>query len=523
MIFNKINLEKKNIFILIIGIFFSSLIYWYLFMGQLQLTGDGIFTYSLSNNPYERLFIGAHLKEFKNIGGWIEGELLKSTYTVTEKDRFNYGAMYYHQLSDVHPILYNTIIHTLCSIFIGSSSPIIALSVNYICLIGIDVILYMIWKKFNINAGLTMLYASLLIWVLSEMMYPRSYMLLIFASLVYFYIHTQLASHTVWKKRYLLYLMVSIFIGEMTHYYFYVYAVGTSLVMLIVLVRKKEFYKLVNYIMAGLMGFWSGIIVYPWVVKHIYLDSKHEIHHTWNIEFLKTGFDFFNVNLFNGRIAVFIIMIILLFAGCFLIKVTTHREMKLPENRISLFLLTFCPVVFHVLVIGTLDGFSWIYLSPIIFPLIILVVWMIERLTAYLCGGGQNLPIIMAALLILMVLNPLALFNRVQQIRASQAAYHTYWDFVEEHKADDCIYIADAESTTINNLYFSLGEYDEFKPIWISEIDHNQLEDSILEGRSTASNFVVIYVPENYALDTSDYVYVTGLLYYNVYLWEVNT
>lgn len=174
----------------------------YLFCARnIRITGDGIFTYTLSNNPYEHLFISSAIEHFPNTNGWMDADILREQYVTTENNRFNYGMTYYHQLSDVHPIFYYYLVHTVCSLFPEQFSGMFALSINIAFMMGIDILLWFIGKKYIKGHSLVLLiYTTLTAWIFSLVMYPRMYVMLSFFCLLYLYLHLQMVEKSMWTK-----------------------------------------------------------------------------------------------------------------------------------------------------------------------------------------------------------------------------------------------------------------------------------------------------------------------------------
>lgn len=511
---------NKVLLSLVLGI--QIFTYLLLIVNCKEVTNDGIFTYSLSNNPYECLFTGAHLKEFKNENGWIRGSDIKSTYVVNEENRFNYDIPYYHQLSDVHPFLYNMFVHTLSSFFIGSASLSIALSINFLFVLFIDFVLYKISLNYNIDFVGMVLFSVLQIWMLNEMIYPRSYVMLMYTTLLYLYLNMRLISKVKWDRRDLIYMFFSILIGELTHYYFYIFATGVSLIMLCIMVKRKENYKVLNYVLVGLFSFFIGLIIYPWTLKHIIFNpqGKHSELYQWNMRSLKEGIAFYSRNIYNNNLWIYIVALV------FLIIVAKKMEKDLEQSGTdtqldkSILCLIIGTIAFYTLIVGTLEGFSTKYMPPIILPMLIINVYFISKYVSSIIQGSELLKSIVAIIIIAIVLNPFTLIKNIKERLEYEKNYEQFHDIAEKYSKNDCIYIANGESTTINNMYFEIGEYCEVKPVWVSDLEREGLNKNILYGRSCKGGPIIVYAPEDYLIQDECLKKLSTHLGYSIYIWE---
>lgn len=84
---------------------------------------DEIWSYGLANSkegPY--IYMTDDQSENRNFGQWVSGDVLRDYVTVREGEGFDYGQVWYNLSMDMHPPLYFSILHTICSIFSGSYS-----------------------------------------------------------------------------------------------------------------------------------------------------------------------------------------------------------------------------------------------------------------------------------------------------------------------------------------------------------------------------------------------------------------
>lgn len=319
---------------------------------------DGIFSYTLANNPYHYVFIDATYSEFPENNGWIDARILKENYVVQTYDRFNYAAVYHHQQYDVHPPLYYAAVHTISSLFPGTYSNMFTLSINLFALFLADIILVRLFKLLYGSGGYAIVPMVLLMAMESMrflLTWARMYMLLFVFCLWYLYLHAKLLKKQ-WQKRDLLLLAVCIFLGTLTHYYFYVYAGMLTVLAIVYLIWRRKGRELLRYLYAGVAGILASWIFYPWVLFHIFLNEqqKHTQLEGWALEKGKAYVAFLGKALLNGRIWGFALLAAAWIIGIFLSQKAEEKE---TEGWKRVFRrMTMGSGLLYSLLIYTLDG-----------------------------------------------------------------------------------------------------------------------------------------------------------------------
>ena len=105
---------------------------------------DEIYSYGLSNSFYQPFISSDYFSqtEYKNVDEWISGQMLRDYVTVQPGETFRYDSVWYNQANDRHPPLYYAVLHTICSFFPNTYSPVFGYIINYICFIVMQVFLY---------------------------------------------------------------------------------------------------------------------------------------------------------------------------------------------------------------------------------------------------------------------------------------------------------------------------------------------------------------------------------------------
>ncbi|MCM1224599.1 MAG: hypothetical protein NC548_60140 [Lachnospiraceae bacterium] len=496
---------------------------------------DGIFSYTLANNPYENTFIDGVYEEFPKSNGWISAHLLREQYVVEEYDRFNYAGMYHHQRYDVHPPLYYFLVHTISSLFAGQYSIFFTLSINLGALLIVDLLLVQLFRELYGEDGygiVPFIFLSLLNVMIFLFTLSRMYMLLFMFCCWYLCIQWKLVrNRSCWKRSYLIQMIVCIFGGTLTHYYFYVYAACLTLIVMVFLMYEKRKYAVLNYIYAGVTGIMLSWIFFPWVLAHIFgnAQGKHKNIEPWSLEKIRGYVTFCNENLFNGRIWIAVIILALLYFGryCFKEKRIGHKERdgrsSLSANRIFKWMV-FGSGILYSLIIYTLDGGASHYSTPFYMSFVVwfsMVLIDLLRNNIYL---KKDIYIIMTAVICAVVICsglPVKQYvvNAVDVVRReinNAPLKIPFYRVAEEHRQYDCIFIERKQNQLLDNLWFEFGEYDEFKKIPLADFERDGIDNETLEGRESRDG-VFVYAPMECFFDERDYYLVAENGIYCIY------
>lgn len=209
---------------------YISTICLYLFLAGMIVVGisekrnlhtDEVLTYLLANNTYdEEITLAPEMGKTYDPAAspWM------NVMTVRQNQRFDYENVWKKQAADVHPPLYYTLVHTVCSLFPGVYSKWFAATVNLVfglftlyvtrklvrALTGQEWIVFLCSVFFCVSSG-----------VLSSMTFLRMYVMTMFWCTLFTWIFVKNRKHTNWK--FYLEITTVATMGALTHYYFVVY------------------------------------------------------------------------------------------------------------------------------------------------------------------------------------------------------------------------------------------------------------------------------------------------------------
>lgn len=517
--------------IVVFALMFFQLFLVFLSQTRVVINVDGIFSYTLANNPYHYTFIDAAYEDFPNNNGWIDAHILRESYVVEVYDRFNYSAVYYHQRYDVHPPFYYFLLHTFSSLFAGTYSNLYAMSVNLVALFFIDLVMIKLFCMFYGKAEYAVIPFSFLI-LMNTMQFlytwARMYMMLFLFCAWYLYIHGRLINEEKWKKSYFIQMICCIFFGTLTHYYFYVYAAFLSLFSIVFFIRKRGRYKVFNYLYSGIAGLALSWIFYPWVWWHMFDNpqGKHTEIIPWSLNKIKQYFVFLNEKLFNGRIWLVGLILILLWL-CVLISGGRKREIVDVDQRSFRRIILGSGMLYSLLIYTLDNGDALMYYSTPFYTAFIVWFSMVlldvaKRLTVF---GKRDVLIIVTAVVCVTVIYSTSAMNTyvtnaefvISRVLNHESLRDGFYKVSENYKKYDCIYIEKSQDNLLHNYYFEFGEYDEFKKISVENFEQYGISTETLNGRTSRGGGILIYAPKECIFDESSYKLVASDGSYNIF------
>lgn len=483
--------------------------------------GDAIFTFTLANTPYEFNYIDNKLDKFPSENGWFSAEILREQYVAMPYDRFNYSGVYWHQRLDNHPLLYYSLVHTFCSLFPDSYSIGYALIINVMALLLIDVILIRIGRLLfrERYAGAVLILTSMMMVVFYGMVsLARMYMLLALICLWFLYISLRIAKE---MQVSMPEILLCVFLGSQTHYYFYVYTAVTGLIILMILLVKKRWKELLKILTAASMGEFLSLILFPWVVWHIVFNQmdKNESLYVWSQQQVRDYICFINQTVFNGRGSIWICFTVMtaLLAAFSGRKGCVHQ---LAAGVKSAWLVIAPGTLIYSILIYTLNGAVDYYAMPVYLPVCILmtsVVITFIRIAGELFRGikrrtdllahkkSELLRGAMSILLMALLTNGVVKLNDCFSYSyMDDRQYCRMHQVAEEYRKADCLYVASAEDNLLQSMWFEFGSYGKFKRL--READYCRIVrntkngwNSILRGHDSEKP-VVLYLPNTLEL-----------------------
>ncbi len=294
-------------------------------IGNLHIDVEDCKTYTLSDTPFLRYM------------------------AADRQDRFNYRNVWQNQAADVHPPLYYTILHTICSLFPGTFSFWYAGAVNIVFGVMTLYVLRRLLRAFCGNdAPVNLLSATYIVsaGVMSSISFFRMYVMAMFFVTLISLCFVEAVGKPLHARFYGAIAAVSV-LGALTHYYFIVYLVLICIVFGIdlLLCRKYKELGLFAVSMAGAGGL--SIAIFPPMLRHIFSGyrGKESIDNLLvpslenYLPRLRAFWDYISTELFGGS-APFILLTaaVIALSGISFLKTRKISARKKPtDSRASLF------------------------------------------------------------------------------------------------------------------------------------------------------------------------------------------
>ena len=445
---------------------------------------DEIHTYALSNSYYQPFV--------KNIK---DGDMIDKVYTRQElinftqingDEGFDFGSVYYNQTMDVHPPLYYWIVNIISSIFRDGFSKWPMLIVNLIIFLGTLILLYKITDRLLKSKKIALI--SVLLYGLSSIgmstvLMIRMYILLTFLTVLLVYL-----SILYIEKGRLVYavpIMITIYAGLMTQYYFVFYAFFMCISVIIYLIVKKKYKQTVVFGISAIIGVALMVVSFPAVINHLFADKLVSGGNA--LENLK------NISQYAERIIQYAdgtarrsLAIIVIGIASFLVLIFKCKKIRGFKDAISIKPLLFIiPIVLTVTIIAII---SPVYTTRYIYNVMPMVVFTVCYIIYVLVSISIKHHLILDTMLVLAIIFSFIGLNYPPEYLCKEQ--REYNKICKAYSENPCVYINDNYNTAITRDLLQLIYFDDFF------VTNNTSSDKLHEYIETHknNNELVVYV-----------------------------
>ena len=448
------------IFALLLAIQVGIIVYW----GS-QKAGfyiDELWSYGLANGLFQPSIYAndALLEE------WVGSDFFNSYLVVDPGESFRYDSVFDNLANDAHPPLFFCVLHTISSLFPGTFSKWYGIIPNIVFFVGGQIALFRLASRLLGNRYLALIPCAA--WgfscgAISYTLFIRMYMLcimfvLICANVLYAILEEKKTGFVIWIS-----LFAAMFLGFMTHYFFFIFAFFVSLFAVMVLLFSKRPKALFQYAGTMLVALLAVRLVFPAAYANLIGNSystdalsgssahglKRKI-----FEFAQGTWD----DLFFGRQEIAFAVIGLVLLCCIVVAIgalSTRNKNRFGGNVASggafVLVQALASVCFLAIAVYCAPWVSTRY-TCIVYPLLILCsVWVLLsaiRLIVRMCAresrqGNNTLACAWSIALIVALLLPSVLIG-YQQIRYLYLDADTNLEAVEESSANEAIMIMES-------------------------------------------------------------------------------
>lgn len=373
---------------------------------------------------------------------WRSSEEATEYMTLDKDELFNYFIVYYNTGEDVHPPLFYFLVHFVSSFWLGSFSKYIIFIVNLVFLLltcfMIKKILEILKKEYLIFP--TTIFYAMSIGAISTVMFQRMYMMLTFFGLWFLYVNLKIYFNEfeLTKKLKFELCLVTI-LGFLTQYYFCVYAAFVALVMLILLIKRKEKEKVKTYIFQFIKSAIIGIIVFIPCIYHIFFSYR-------GVTFQRDKQNFFEMvplfieNILKLQFGNEIIGLVAMIA-IIIISIISFKKIKNKELPI----LFIVPVLLYLLLISKLAPFKSVRYIMNLLPLISIIIMLIlDKIFK-----NKKIGFIVLTIFALTISVYTNLVNTPKYLYVS---YADYMEVAEKNKDNKLVFVCDTVYNHLRNI-----------------------------------------------------------------------
>lgn len=392
--------DKKNsniLFIIFVSILvFGISIIFCSFKNNFQI--DELYSYGLANNQFQLL-----VDDYKSYTG---KELINEYLSVHEGKQFDFANLFYNQSLDTHPPLWYLILHTVCSIFVGTFNKYYGLLINCFFMI------FVFWKMFHLVYTITKdKLASYFIPVLSlflhgfinSIVFTRMYIMLEAISLTFICLIVDKIINiennnadkkvvlndktgilnVIYNERFYIWFILITIIGVLTQYHYILIAGTISIIFGIFLLIKKEYKVLIKSVISGSLGLVISYLVFPAMINHIFLSNSHSLTRETQKLAFSESFIYYLSSIRKAFFGNEITFMILLFIVISLVVIyifnknknnPTNKNIGLSIETKILLILTIVVFVYFVAIVSTVSLTVHRYLFNI-YPILAIVIF----------------------------------------------------------------------------------------------------------------------------------------------------
>ena len=328
------------------------------------------FVFNMDNYSEEMSEIDRNAKPI-----WRTKEEVKQYVSLSQDNYLNLKSIYYNQVKDTHPPFYYTLVHFSTILFGGEFTKYSAFLVNIVAFIASCFVIKKILdtlEKENLTIP-TLIFFGLSMGTITMVLYQRMYMVLTFFILLYFYYSIQLYKNKFeLTPKFSVKLGITTVLGFLTQYYFAIYAFFILIIMIIRMIKDKEYKNMAKYIGLHIIYAIIGVLIFVPCVHHL-LSSERGISNFGNTDYINHLLKYikylayaFTIDADIGLMV--ILMLIIVGAVIYLIK---------KNKDVFVILLTLIPSIIYFLLTVKLTSYQeFRYIMPVI-PFVVLTIMII--------------------------------------------------------------------------------------------------------------------------------------------------
>lgn len=258
---------------------------------------DELWSYGLANSYYHpHVYSDDALEE-----RWVSGEYFREYLEVLPEQRFRYGSVIYNQTQDYHPPMFYMVLHTISSLFPNTFSKWYGIIPNIFYFVISMYFLFQLSKQIFKNEWLALipvLAYGFSAGAISNVVYIRMYVLLTVWVLMLLNLHVKWILQNEMHIRDFIALVITAYLGYMSHYYFFVIAFFTAVFYFFYLIWEKKRTEAIKYCVAMLVSLVIVAITFPIAYVKLFFGQRgnEAVHNLFNLnDILQNGKQYWNI------------------------------------------------------------------------------------------------------------------------------------------------------------------------------------------------------------------------------------
>jgi len=464
-----------------------------------------------------------------DFGEWFPADYYNDYLTTTGSTRFEYGSVVSNQINDVHPPVYYILFHTVSSLFPNVFTKWIGISINIVIHLLTCLVLYKLTKYMTDNKWVSLI--AVLFWgasigAISSVVFIRMYSLVTLFQVILVYFAIRFIDSKKYKK-YSVLTIVTIILGGLTHYYFFLFACFVTITLFIILLFKKEFIKALIYPVSALFSVILSFIIFPAMYDHVLNTNRgtevlENSASGFNLDSLSTFQNYIYEQLFGSLNFVLIGVIFVLLIASIMKGINNKKNIIKTErnNAIVNFVIVSLPTLIYVLVVQHVSNYKVARYIFSIYPFVVLTfllfVWYCLSII-----NRKNYKINIGILLLTSILFIGAGFvnNEPENLRKESENIQNTVKNIDDQKA----FLLTDQSWRISSQVNELRHFENVYPMQISNVKEVPKDQTI----NSAEKIVVFlndefntqkeidYLKEFY--DFNDHIHLYSYENFNVY------
>lgn len=410
-------LKKKSLIVLIIfiALVMGNAVFWA--YQKEGFYGDEIYSYAFVCSTDE-CSVNAGSDEEPYLNNWHDSDYFLDYFTITDAEAFDVIGVVKVIWGDDHPPMFDMMLEFIISLFSRNIfSKWTGISLNLFFFLGTIIVVYLLAKALFESEFMSiavMCIYGFSIGAVSNCIFIRMYMMLTFATVLLTYINViiiyeneKIQPDKKRKKRLYVLLALTILFGMTTQYYFSIYCGMLCICVGLMMILKKRWRYLFEYVIAVFSGLLLTAMIWPETYRDLFGEdrAKQAISNLSSqpsmLNNIKSYLNIIDRENFSGFGLIIVIIIVILGMICLFGKNGKIEDCR-KNNLFPILFIALCLYIFMIARLAPMQTDRYIFNSfPLIIMYVVYLLWIFirrlssDRIAELVCIGGFCIVIIL--------------------------------------------------------------------------------------------------------------------------------